>query len=228
MLSKKGLSTNSFTLSLMIIMTLATLIYVSSNNKVIVIPLQTQPSPENESNTNNNSTTTKSDTSTTPTFNNSDKISDNDRLSFWGYMNKKAVERTSNPTLPPERSYEQTYGVPVNIPTRGIAGGYQQIGTLHKETVDSESISIGANSDPVILPLYGRPVHPGSNKWAYYTSSDKYNSVKLPISNNGRACNNEYGCTELYDNDTITLPAYNGNFKVTVYDYDKPHYIPYI
>ena len=32
-------------------------------------------------------------------------------LSYWGYVNEKSTERIINPTLPPERSYEQTYNV---------------------------------------------------------------------------------------------------------------------
>jgi len=27
--------------------------------------------------------------------------------------------------------------------------------------------------------------------------------------------------------DMITVPSYNGNFKVEIYDFDRPRYIPY-
>jgi hypothetical protein len=224
MLSKKALSTNTFTVSLMMMMTFVVLIFVSSNNKIVIM----QPPQQVHTQTSTNNQTPASADNVPNIHSNGDNDNgQGNQLSFWGYQNKKAVDRTLNPTLPPERSYEQTYGVPVNIPTRGISGGYQQIGTLHKETVDSETITVGQNSDPVILPLYGKPTYPGSNKWAYYTSSDKFNAVKLPVSNGGKSCNSEYGCTELYSDDSVALPAYNGNFKVTIYEYDKPHYIPY-
>ena len=75
---------------------------------------------------------------------------------------------------------------------------------------------------------HGKPVYPGSNKWLYYTTSDKYNMVKLPFSHNGRKCDSDYGCDELYDGDIVQLPAYNGSFKVSVYQLDKPRYIPYV
>ena len=62
----------------------------------------------------------------------------------------------------------------------------------------------------------------------YYTTSDKFNQVKLPISHKNRSCNLEYGCDELYENDIVTVPAYNGNFKVVKYDFNKPTYLPHI
>lgn len=156
---------------------------------------------------------------------------DNDNpnnISFWGYMNRKSHERINNPLLPPERSYEQTYGVPINIPSRGTSGGYQQVGMLYKDTITDESSTIGNNSDTSILPLYGQPTHPGSNKWNYYTTSDKYHSVKIPLNVSGKDCSGDYGCTEIYDDDNVNIPAYNGNYKVKIYNYDKPKYIPYV
>ena len=52
--------------------------------------------------------------------------------------------------------------------------------------------------------------------------------MKIPLSVNGRKCDADYGCDEIYDGDVITLPEYNATFKVTLYDYDKPRYIPYV
>ena len=80
----------------------------------------------------------------------------------------------------------------------------------------------------IILPLFGMPTHNGSNKWIYYTTSDKFNQVKLPITNKNKVCNSDYGCEELYENDIVSVPAYNGNFKVVKYEYDKPKYLPFI
>ena len=143
------------------------------------------------------------------------------------YLINKDYERVINPLLPPERRNHYidpnsiqmvTPGVPINIPTRGYAGGVQQVGALYKE----------GSEEPVILPLFGMPTYNGSNKWMYYTATDKFNQVKIPISNNNRECNLEYGCDELYDGDIINIPAYNGNFKVNKYNFDKPRYIPHI
>ena len=119
-------------------------------------------------------------------------------------------------------------GVPINIPTRGESGGFQQVGVLHKIDTSDETMQIGNNNEPVILPLMGAPTYNGSNKWTYYTATDKYNQIKLPITNKNRKCDSEYGCDELYDEETVTIPAYNGSFKVKKYDFDKPRYLPFV
>lgn len=150
------------------------------------------------------------------------------RLSYWNYINRKNHERVINPLLPPERSYESTYGIPINVPTRGTAGGYQQVGYMYKDSVISESTNIGSGSDSVIIPIYGRPTYPGSNKWNYYVSSDKFHSVKIPFSYNGRQSDNDQGVNELNDGEKVSLPAYNGQFQVNMYNYDSPRYIPYV
>ena len=150
------------------------------------------------------------------------------QLSYWGYKNNHIAERVLNPQLPPERSFEQTYKVPVNIPTRGYSGGYQQVGMLYKDSVTSEDGLVGNTPESVILPLFGKPVHPGSNKWSYYTSSDKYHTVKIPLVHKGRKCDSQYGCDELYDDDVISVPPYNNEFRVKIYEFDSPRYIPYI
>ena len=153
------------------------------------------------------------------------------------YLVNKDYERVVNPLLPPERRNHYidphshamvTPGVPINIPTRGYSGGVQQVGALYKQESSDETIKIGNNSEPVILPLFGMPTYNGSNKWMYYTATDKFNQVKLPITNKNRECNVEYGCDELYDGDIVTIPAYNGEFKVSKYQYDKPRYLPHV
>ena len=153
------------------------------------------------------------------------------------YLVNKDHERVINPLLPPERRNHYidpnshimvSPGVPINIPTRGESGGFQQIGVLHKVDSTDSNMKVGQNTEPVILPLMGAPTYNGSNKWSYYTATDKYNQIKLPLSNNNRQCDSEYGCDELYDDDIITVPAYNGSFKVKIYQFDKPKYLPFV
>lgn len=149
-------------------------------------------------------------------------------ISYGRYEAEKNIERIINPILPPERSYENTYGIPINIPSRGPFQSYQQIGTLSKENIiDTEKLP-GNNNETNILPLFGRPTYTGSNRWNYYTSSDKFQSVKLPINIDGRKCTEDLGCNELRDGDLVSIPSYNGKFKVELYDFDKPRYIPYV
>jgi hypothetical protein len=146
------------------------------------------------------------------------------------FIVNKERERLINPLLPPERSNVLTEaGLPIidspnsiNIHTRGYSGGYQQIGLLYK---NNESPNDDNNN---ILPLFGRPTFVNSNKWNYYTSSDKFHSLKIPIAIKGRKCTDEQGCNELYDGDTVMVPPYKGDFKVEIYGYDSPKYLPQI
>jgi hypothetical protein len=144
------------------------------------------------------------------------------------YMVDKEQERLINPLLPPERSYVLTNGagIPVyknsiNIPTRGFTGAFQQIGLLYKKDPSGEN-----NNDGNILPLFGRPTNTSRDKWYYYTTSDKFHSLKIPLKIKGRLCNDEWGCNELYDDDTVEVGPYNGQFKVQIYGYDSPKYLP--
>lgn len=129
----------------------------------------------------------------------------------------KDYERLVNPLLPPERSFDNIYRVPVNIPTRGWSENYQQYGVI--------------SQGDKILPIYGRNLWRGSNKWNYYTSTDSFQSVKLPVLFKGRDCQDDtVGCDEIYDGDMVTVPQYgkDNEFKTTVYKYDKPRYIPWV
>lgn len=149
-------------------------------------------------------------------------------ISYGRYEAEKNMERIINPLLPPERSYTNTYGIPINIPSRGPQQSYQQVGILYKENIENSGQMPGNNNETNILPLFGRPTYSGSNKWNYYTSSDKFQTVKLPISLDGRRCTDDLGCNELREGDMVVIPSYNGRFRVEIYDFDKPRYIPYV
>ena len=70
--------------------------------------------------------------------------------------------------------------------------------------------------------------YPGSRYWNYYTGTDSYSSVKLPVEKNGKSCQDEYGCEEIYDNDSVSVPGYSSEFKVNLYKLDKPRYLPHV
>ena len=154
------------------------------------------------------------------------------------YINNNIIDDSSYESsdeeeiIEPRKHYDSRFyprkRMAINIPTRGYHGGAMQIGALYKQETSDDDSKIGQNNEPVIIPLFGHPTYNGSNKWMYYTSTDKFNQVKLPISNKNRQCNSEYGCDELYDGDIVQVPAYNGDFKVVKYEYDKPRYIPNI
>ena len=149
-------------------------------------------------------------------------------VSYGRYEAAKNMERIINPLLPPERSYTNTYGIPINIPSRGPFQAYQQVGILSKDEIADPDKIPGNNNESNILPLFGRPTYTGSNRWNYYTTSDKFQAVKLPINIEGRKCTDDLGCDELRDGDMVTIPSYNGRFRVEIYDFDKPRYIPFV
>ena len=107
--------------------------------------------------------------------------------------------------------------LPINVPTRGPTPSMQQVGIL----------TDGDNG--TILALYGRPTFRGSSKWVYFTATDKFQSIRLPVWRMKRNCTDDLGCDELYDGDEATVPAYAGKqFKTTLYSLDAPRYIPYL
>ena len=172
-------------------------------------------------------------------------VPNNNVLSYAQYQADKDIERIINPILPPERSYQNSYGLPINIPSRGPTGAFEQIGFLSQTYNGGSGRSIHSSPDSSpdsnpesshdsnpdnnkILPLFGRPIFFGSKNWSYYTFSDKYQSVKMPLVRNHQKCDQNLGCQELYQGDKVHVPPYKGDFTVSLYDIDAPRYIPYV
>ena len=92
------------------------------------------------------------------------------------------------------------------IPTRGYPDAYQQMGVI-------------TGSDGKVLPLYGRRTAPRSDRFNYYTRTDTYNPVALPILVKKRDCQDGVGCDELFSGDDIRLAATGEEAKVTLYGF---------
>ena len=121
-------------------------------------------------------------------------------------------------------------GIPINMATNTgatVNASYQQIGLLTKAD-SSNSNSSNTSSDPVIMPLMGKPLFTSRDKWLFYTISDKNNSMKLPIIIKGRNALSEIGVDNVYTGDTVYVQGYNNDFKVTLYENSTPQYIPFI
>jgi hypothetical protein len=111
-------------------------------------------------------------------------------------------------------------GIPVNIQTHGTNMSYQQVGILTK--------SNGPNGQ-LIMPLMGRKLMTGREKWQYYTMATNGNmNTKLPLSVNGKSCTSEYGCDSINNGDNVYVEGYNDTFKVTVYENSGFNYIPFL
>jgi len=111
-------------------------------------------------------------------------------------------------------------GLPVNIRTSTTNTPYRQIGILTKNT---------NSGDPLILPLFGRNLLNGRDKWQYYTVANSGGvafNAKLPISVNGRSCTSEYGCDSVSNGDTVYVEGYDDIFRATIYENATLNYIP--
>jgi hypothetical protein len=131
-------------------------------------------------------------------------------------------QRVVNPLVAPERSYPYRptrVGLPININTRGPSSGFQQMGFLKETSSTGES---------KLLPLYGEQTYPGSTLYRYYTNTDGFQSVKLPITNKNRDCMDEYGCDEVFNGDNVTVNGYDKQYNVQLYKIDRPRYNPYV
>ena len=108
--------------------------------------------------------------------------------------------------------------VPINIETRGLNTGYQQVGILTR----------AHDRNDMILPLMGRRNLAGRDKWQYYTISNTGNlNTKLPISVNGKSCTSEYGCDQVYNGDVVYVEGYKDTFIATIYENNLFRYLPY-
>lgn len=128
-----------------------------------------------------------------------------------------------NPYTPPlkdERvimSNDVRGGIPININTRAVDTSYRQIGLLKR-----------MNGQETLLPLMGRPLYVGRDKWQYYTMNDSNNQLKLPVSYKSKSCTSEYGCDEISNGDTVYVDGIDATFQATIYDNATMRYIPFV
>jgi len=101
----------------------------------------------------------------------------------------------------------------INIPTQGFPESYQPMGLLKQ-------------SDGKLLPLYGRRVASRSDRFNYYTRTDTYNPVPLPIQYKRKDCQDPVGCQELFDGDTVRIIPTGEDVTATLYRFDGPLYVP--
>lgn len=95
------------------------------------------------------------------------------------------------------------------ITNNQITEEYRQIGIITSSETDKE---------PIILPLFARKLYGRSDRFQYYTMTDKTHMIHLPIQFNNRECEDRIGCDEIYSGDKITVTSYeNREFTVTIY-----------
>jgi hypothetical protein len=116
-------------------------------------------------------------------------------------------------TEPEMPTRAETYGKLPRMPTRGLPETYQSMGVLTME-------------DGAVLPLYGRRTASRSDRFQYYTRTDTYNPVQLPLSYKRRDCQDDVGCDELFNGESVKVAATNQTGKATIYRFDGPTYVP--
>lgn len=110
------------------------------------------------------------------------------------------------------RPLRQYNGLP-QIASRGPPEQYQQMGILD-------------GGDGKLLPLYGRRVAARSDYFNYYTRTDTYNPVAVPVKFNKRDCQDSVGCKEVMSGDEVDISLTGQKGKVTLYGFDGPRYEP--
>lgn len=91
-----------------------------------------------------------------------------------------------------------------NVPTQGLPQEYQSMGLVKM-------------ADGKLLPLFGRRSISSRERYNYYTRTDSYNPLPLPIEIQGRDCQDQVGCPELFNGDKVKLSATNESGEVTIY-----------
>lgn len=116
----------------------------------------------------------------------------------------RAPEPERDWDTPPDYSRIPNQDRPFNISTQGIPEQYQSMGIVK-------------TSDGKLLPLFGRRSISTRDRYNYYTRTDSYNPLPIPIEMQGRDCQDQVGCPELYNGDKVNLTATNEMGEVTIY-----------
>ena len=105
---------------------------------------------------------------------------------------------------PPDLSRIPNPTTPFNIPTQGVAEEYQSMGVVKTQ-------------EGKLLPLFGRRCISSKQRYNYYTRTDSYNPLPLPIEMQGRDCQDQVGCPELFNGDRVKISTINEDGHVTIY-----------
>jgi hypothetical protein len=111
---------------------------------------------------------------------------------------------------------------PINVQTQGLPDSYQQVGVL---TAPGGTETSGSPTR-TILPLFGRRVLYNRDKWNYYTRTDGMNPVQVPVQFKRRNCDDDNGCDEVLDGDSVGCPVLGQSYTANIYRYSTPRYLP--
>jgi len=113
---------------------------------------------------------------------------------------------------------------PINVLTQGmgVPEQYQQIGVLAAPGGSDSS----ATPNRTLLPLFGRRAASNRDRWNYYTRSDGMNPLQVPIRVRNRSCDDDNGCDEIFDGDSVSAPLLGQAYTASIYRNSTPRYLP--
>ena len=149
-----------------------------------------------------------------------DKVNDNDKKDI--RVNRcppASLERLACPACPVcPRADNSNNSIPIypkELPSYDNNREYQQVGILTSNDA----------SEPIILPLFSKIANNHRDRWNYYTTTDKNTMLRLPISHENMKCDDDLGCKEIYDGNTLYIEMYKGKtFTATIYKKQSPSY----
>jgi hypothetical protein len=115
----------------------------------------------------------------------------------------------AQPEFPPRGGLSR---LPFNQPTQGLPESFQSVGMIRVEDK--------------MLPLYGRRTAGSSDRWNYYTRTDTYNPIPLPVQIQRRDCMDDVGCSEISSGDRVHIRGLQKEGQTEIYRMDGPKYIP--
>lgn len=115
----------------------------------------------------------------------------------------------SPPEFPPRGGLSR---LPFNQPTQGLPESFQSVGLIRVEDK--------------MLPLYGRRTAGSGDRWNYYTRTDTYNPIPLPIQIQKRDCMDDVGCPEVSSGDRVHVRGLQKEGQTEIYRFDGPKYLP--
>lgn len=113
------------------------------------------------------------------------------------------------PEFPPRGGLSR---LPFNQPTQGLPESFQSVGMIRVEDK--------------MLPLYGRRTAGSGDRWNYYTRTDTYNPIPLPVQIQRRDCMDDVGCPEVSSGDRVHIRGLQKEGQTEIYRFDGPKYIP--
>lgn len=85
----------------------------------------------------------------------------------------------------------------------------------------SQQMGLLVAEDGEMRPLYGRASKTHRDRWNYWTTSGGENLYSVPIEVDGRACEEDIGCQELYGNEEVTVTGSDTVYKPKLYRVDN-------